>query len=165
MPLQMCKSRLQIHQLRYSYCMGTSVMDLSLQENQLKVSHLGAGRYGVPVLSVSGGLGPEGWPLIREACRQMCGRTRLLDFSGVTHVQTSLDDAAAFGRQLARQSVFNPRLPCHLLIAPGDLLFGLCRVIEMNLDTAGLKAVVFRSVGAALKWLGEENRLPNPPDH
>ncbi len=145
--------------------MDTNFMDLSLQANQLQVSHLGASRYGLPLLSVSGALGPEGWAVIREACRQMSGRTRLLDFSGVSHIQTSLDDAAAFGRQLARQSVFNPRLPCHVLIAPGDLLFGLCRVIEMNLDTSGLKAVVFRSVGSALKWLAQENRLPDPNGH
>lgn len=140
-------------------------MDLSLTENQLKVTRLGASRYGLPLLSVSGGLGADGWQVIREACRQMNGRTRVLDFSGVTHVQTSLDDAASFGRQLARQSVFNPRLPCHVFIAPGDLLFGLCRVVEMNLDTAGLTAVVFRSLGAALKWLARENRLPDPTGH
>ncbi len=140
--------------------MDTIFIDPSLMENQLTVTITGADRHGVPILSINGALGSEGWQLIREACGPLPGRTRILDFSGVTHCQTSLDDASSFGRQLARQAVFNPMLPCHLLIAPGDLLFGLCRVVQMNLDTAGLNAAVFCSVGAAFKWLEQENRMP-----
>ena len=116
-------------------------------------------QHGVPIPAVRGALGGDGWQAICEACCQLTGRILVLDFSGVTHCQTSLDDASSFGRQLARQAIFNPPLPCHVLIAPGDLLFGLCRVVQMNLDTAGLNAAVFRSAGAALKWLEQEDRL------
>ena len=148
----------------FNVCMDTIFIDPSLMQNQLTVTLMEADQHGVPILEVGGALGGEGWQVICEACSQLPGRTRVLDFSGVTHCQTSLDDASSFGRQLARQAIFNPMLPCHVLIAPGDLLFGLCRVVQMNLDTAGLSAAVFRSVGAALKWLEQENRLGGPTD-
>lgn len=143
--------------------MDTIFIEPSLMQNQLNVSLLEADQRGVPILAVRGALSGEGWQVICDACGQLPGRIRVLDFSGVTHCQTSLDDASSFGRQLARQAIFNPMLPCHVLIAPGDLLFGLCRVVQMNLDTAGLNAAVFRSVGAALKWLDEENLLADQP--
>ena len=143
--------------------MDTIFIEPSLMENQLTITLTRSDEHAVPILSISGALGSEGWQVICEACGTMPGRTRILDFSRVTHCQTSLDDASSFGRQLARQAIFNPMLPCHVLIAPGDLLFGLCRVVQMNLDTAGLHAAVFRSIGAALKWLEQEDRLMDQP--
>lgn len=142
--------------------MDTPLNDPPPQAPELKVTLHGSSRPGLPLLSISGALGPEGWQHIREACSSMTGRIRGLDFSGVTHVQTTTDDAASFGRQLVRQSIFHPRLPRHLFIAPGDLLYGLCRIVAMNLDHAGIGASVFRSLDAALLALEQEKRQPDP---
>ena len=115
----------------------------------------------MPVLRIHGQLTEAGWPALAEACGKVPGRLRVLDFSGVTHCQTATEDAASFGRRLGRQSAATPEPSCHIMIAPGDLLFGLCRIIQMNLDMARIKAAVFRSVTAATHWLEEENLLPD----
>jgi hypothetical protein len=120
-------------------------------------------RHQLPVLRIEGPFSDESWLGLVLICKELEGSVRILDFSGVTHCQTSTDDAAAFGRQLARHAMTSFARPHHVLIAPGDLLFGLCRVIQMNLDMAQIKAGVFRTLDSAVKWLGEENQLPQPP--
>ena len=117
----------------------------------------------LPVLQIKGGLTDAGWLQVAEACARLTGPLRVLDFSGVTHCKTTSEDAASFARQLAREKAATPDRPSYVLIAPGDLLFGLCRVIQMNLDMARMKACVSRSVAAATRWLEQENLLPIPP--
>jgi len=97
----------------------------------------------------------NGWSELGKACANLRGRHRLLDFSSVTQCHTSLEEAAAFGRDLARSAAKDR--PIHLMVVPGDLLSGLCRMVQMTLDSACLSAGVFRTVPAALLWL-EQNR-------
>lgn len=111
----------------------------------------------LPILQIKGKLTDEGWSRIAGATSRMSGPLKVLDFSGITHCQTTSDDAASFGRQLARQKVGPEDTNCHVLVAPGDLLFGLCRVVQVNLDMAGIQAAVFRSVTTATRWLEQEN--------
>lgn len=117
----------------------------------------------LPVLGLFGHLSEDCWAGLASVCNDLPDPVVVFDFTNVTHCQTSTDDAAAFGRQLARQASATPSRSHHALIAPGDLLYGLCRVIQMNLDMAHLKAGVFRSLDSALKWLKEEKMLPQKP--
>ena len=119
--------------------------------------------HGLPVLGIHGALTGTGWTHLAAACSRMTGPLRVLDFTGVTLCRTTSDDAGQFGRQLARQPANHAERPCHVLVAPGDLLFGLCRVIQMNLDMALMKASVVRTTAAATRWLQQENLLPAPP--
>ncbi len=119
--------------------------------------------HGIPVLQIKGKLTDEGWPVLAQVCGAMSGRIRVLDFTGVTHCGTTSEDAASFGRMVARQSSAAGVRPCLVLVAPGDLIFGLSRVVQMNLDMAGVTAAVFRSVPSAVHWLEEENLLIKPP--
>jgi hypothetical protein len=114
---------------------------------------------GIPVYQVHGALADQGWGSLVEACGLEPSHLRVIDFSGVTHCDSQTSDAASFARRLSREGSPMTSSACHVLIAPGDLLFGFCRVIQSHLDMAGQKAAVVRSLTAAQQWLRTEGLI------
>lgn len=119
------------------------------------ISPLQDTKNGLVGFQIRGPLDDSGWSELGKACANLSGRFRLLDFSPVTQCHTSLEEAAAFGRSLVRSAAKDR--PIYLMVVPGDLLFGLCRMVQMTLDTACLSAGVFRTIPAALLCL-EQNQ-------
>jgi len=106
---------------------------------------------GIAGLSISGALEEAGWSALAEVCANLEGTTHVLDFTDVLACHSLLEDAAAFGRHLIRSA--GTRRPCYLMVAPRDLMFGMCRRVQMTMDDACLSVGVFRTLPMALLWL------------
>lgn len=112
---------------------------------------------GIAGLSISGALEEVGWNALAEVCAKLEGTTHLLDFSGVISCHSSLEDAATFGFRLIRGA--GTSRPSYLMVARGDLMFGMCRRVQIALDDACMRVNVFRTLSMALLWLKQNPQV------
>jgi hypothetical protein len=88
-----------------------------------------------------------------DRCDPARMEVQLVDFVGATRIIIDSDDL----RELATQDIdaAGTGFDCRIaIVAPDPVIFGVCRMWQVFVETSGFQTAVFRDMAEALEWLG-----------